>query len=305
MEEDVYICGWRQLDSEVELWVETRPTIRVTGKDYREAEELLLELIATKLGVHFAALELVPPLPKSDFEKRYSTPKLLTIRGDERFEMYKPGRVMFETPEERSVRQQWYDQFFVAPCCRRCWTAGGPRNETTLKLTHFRGSFDGGFVGLANIMISIYSEEFLNLLSSEERAGLDLRPVELTRQSRKRFFELLGPSGPPLVALAEHPVNGWRCPACGARVFGYQGSQEVSIDSFIAKSDLPSPLPQIFTVGSQPNVELCVTAERWATLVGQAGTRGLISHRVGAAPDNEVVREPDLPPRGDFRTTAE
>jgi hypothetical protein len=258
---------------------------------------MLVETIAKELGVHFAVLEFVPPLPKSQLEKRYSTPEIYRLLGDERFEVDEPRRIMFETPEERSGRQQWYDQFFLTACCRQCWSAGGPRNEKPLEMRHVRASYDGGFVGLANATISIYSEHFLELLSAEELAGLNVRPVELYRQSRKRFFELLGPSGPPLVALADHPVNGWRCPECGARMFGYQGSPEVSIDSFVAKSDLPSPLPQVFTIGTQPSAALCVTAERWSTMVGEKGTRGIISHPVGLVRDDEVVREPDLPAR--------
>jgi hypothetical protein len=135
------------------------------------------------------------------------------------------------------------------------------------------------------------------LLSSEERKQLQLQLVDRPKRSRKQFFELIGPSGPPIVAVASRKACGWRCEACGARVFGYDYSQDTDIDTFIAGSDLPQPVPQVFTVGIQPNVRFCVTADRWVSLVGLPGTRGLVSRPVGVVPDEEVIRNPDLKPR--------
>jgi hypothetical protein len=301
MEDDVYLCGWTQSPDGFELWVKARPRIRARGATYLAAEEGLLDAIAKALGVYFAVLEFIPPLPQSEFDKKYSTPELYTICGDDRFETDEPRRVMFETEDERAQREPWYDKFFVAPFCRDCWTPGGPRNESKITLTHVRSSYDGGFVLLANAWLRIFSERFLELLSSVERERLQFRLVDRSKRSRKTFFELIGPCGPPLIALAGRPVKGWRCPTCGARVFGYDYSPDVSISSFIAKSDLPAPLPQIFTIGTQPNVELCVTAQRWATMVDQSGTRGFVSGLLGVVPDDEVVRTPDLELRDDSR----
>jgi len=69
----------------------------------------------------------------------------------------------------------------------------------------------------------------------------------------------------------------------------------MSIDSFIAGSDLAPSLNGVFTVGDSPEVKLAVTAARWKELVGRKGTRGFVSRLLGVVPDREVVRDPELP----------
>ena len=301
MEEDVYLCGWSKSGHGIELWVKSRPHLRSRGRTYSEAEDALLEVIARVCGVHHAVFEFVPPLPKSTFDERYSRPELYTIWGDDRCETDEPRRTPFESEAQRAVRLSWYDTFFVAPCCRDCGMPLGPRSETQLRLTQLNSSYDGGFVTLAGAMLYVFSERFLGLLSNDERERLEFRLVDRPPKSRKKFFELIGPSGPPQVALVGREPRGWRCARCDARVFGYSNSPHVAVTNFIARSDLPDPLPQIFTIGTQPNIELCATAERWAGLVGKRGTRGLISRLLGVVPDAEVVRAPELEVRNDRR----
>ena len=297
MEDDVYLCGWTQSAEGFELWVRSRPHIRAQGSTYLEAEEAFLEAIIQAGGAYHAVLEFVPPLPRSEFDEKHSRPELFLIAGDDRFETDEPRRIPFETDAECAQRQSWYDAFFVAPCCKVCMMPPGRRNERRLRLTHVRSSYDGGFVLLAGAMLHVFSERFLMLLSKDERQQLQFQLVDRRRKSAKQFFELVGPSGPPFVALAGREVNGWQCSACGTRVFGYEYSPETMIHSFIAHADLPTALPPVFTVGAQPNVSLCVTAERWASLVSRPGTRGLTSRLLGVAPDDETVRIPNLKPR--------
>ena len=132
------------------------------------------------------------------------------------------------------------------------------------------------------------------LLTSAERAGLQFQPVERPKRARKQYFELIGPSGPPLVAAAGLPLGGWRCPDCGYQTFSVNYSPELTFRDFIARSDLPQPLPSVFTVGVQPNVQLCVTEERWAELRGRRGTRRFVSSPLGVVSDDELVRSPEL-----------
>ena len=102
MEEDVYLCGWTESADGFELWVKSRPGIRARGRTYREAESALLDAIAKACGVYFAVLEFSPPLPRSEFDKKYSNPELYIVCGDDRFETDEPRRVMFETEDERA-----------------------------------------------------------------------------------------------------------------------------------------------------------------------------------------------------------
>jgi hypothetical protein len=138
----------------------------------------------------------------------------------------------------------------------------------------------------------VLSEEFLTLLTEEEKRNLGLRAT--VRKGRKKFYELIGPDGPPLVAVAGLKLNGWRCTSCDHRTWGYW-VEGVAINSFVGRSDLPESLRGVFTVGVRPDVQLVATAPRWKELVGRKGTRGFASRLLGVAPDHEVVPRPELP----------
>jgi hypothetical protein len=298
MEHDVYICSWLESAAGFEVWVKSRPQVRARGKTYLEAQEALLGAILKAGGAYQAVLEFVPPFPRSEVDTRYSSLELYIICGDDRFETDEPCRVMFESENERSHRLTWYDDFFVAQICRECLSPGGPRSERPVTITHARSGYDGGFVVLAGATLQIFSEDFLMLLTNDERQNLNFRLVNRSSRSRKQLFELVGPSGPSPVAIAGREANGWRCTACGARVFGYHyESATTTISSYVAAADLTARVRPVFTIGAQPSISLCVTAERWASMVGKRGTRGLVSRLIGVVPDNEVVRIPDLKPR--------
>jgi hypothetical protein len=141
--------------------------------------------------------------------------------------------------------------------------------------------------------IYIFSEEFLHLLTAEERRRLQFRQVERTRPARKRFVELIGPPGPQFVAATGLSMNGWHCSSCGHRTFGCW-VEGMAIHEFIAKDDLASPLPGLFTVGNPPEIHLCATRQRWHELIGKEGSRGFVSLPLGVVPTMQVVRTPIL-----------
>jgi hypothetical protein len=296
VEHSVYICGWSQSSEGFSLWTTTEPRVRSEAPTYPLAEERLLEAIRERSGAMQAVLEYFPPLPKSAQESKYSHPEIYLICGDDRFETDAPRVAAFETEEQREDRLAWLDTFFVRPVCRRCSAASSARSERPLRLTYAPRQYDGAFGHVGSdgaTNAEILSQEFLALLSSQERQGLVTRPVARRGKSRG-FYELLGPAGPEFVAVAGLPVRGWRCSGCGRLTWGYW-LDGVSAHSFVAASDLPRPLPGIFTIGRPPEVHLCATGERWRELVGKSGVRGFVSSPLGVVPDREVVRRPDLP----------
>jgi hypothetical protein len=114
------------------------------------------------------------------------------------------------------------------------------------------------------------------------------------RKRGRKFFELVGPEGPPHVALAGVKINGWRCTQCDNRTWGYW-VEGTAISSFVARPDLPAASSGLFTVGTFPEIELATTAARWKELLGHKGTRGFASRPLGVVPEHEVVRRPELP----------
>ena len=299
MEDAVYVCCWKRSKGGFVLWVKSRPKVRGEGSNYEEAEERLIEAIHAAGGAMVAVLEFDRPLPKAALQAKYGNPELYMIGGDDRFQTDAPKSMAFETAEERNERFKWNDAFYESPVCRKCAYSKGPRSEKPLFLTHVPRRYDGASGGVgheAGHLIEILSQEFLDLLTSEERQSLQLRPV--TGEGRDRFFELVGPAGPPFVGAADLNPVGWRCGICGIRRVGSQ-TKDFTILRFVAQADLPSPLPGIFTVGGANEVNLAATATRWRQLVGRKGTRGFVSLMLGVVPDRELVREAEPPPAKD------
>jgi hypothetical protein len=295
MEHNVYLCGWNQTSEGFSLWTKTDPRVHAEAPTYLLAEERLLVAIRRRGGAIQAVLEFDPPLNKSEHESKYSFPELYLIGGDDTFATDEPRIAAFETAEQRKERFAWLDTFFEKPVCRICSAASARRSERPFQLTYAPSRYDGAFGRIGGSYTEIVSEEFLALLSSEERHKLETRPVLRTGKKR-RFHELLGPAGPDFVAVAGLPTSGWSCSGCGRLTWGYW-IDGLSIHSFIASSDLPSPLQGIFTVGRPPEVYLCATGERWRELIGKVGVRGFTSRTLGVVSDREVVRRPELPTR--------
>lgn len=298
MGNNVYICGWSHSSEGFSLWTKTGPRMTAQAPTYVLAEERLIAAIQERDGATYLVLEFDPPLPRSEQECKYTRPELYLIGGDDRFETAAARRVPFETAEEREARfSSELDIFFERPLCRKCESATAPRSEQPLELTSVPSRFDGAFghlEGRGSPRLQIVSEEFLDLLSLDERQRLVLHPTVNKGRSRRKFYELVGPAGPPFVAAMELPVNGWRCSACNYMTWGYW-IDGMSIRSCVADSDLPQPLPSLFTVGTPPEIYLCVTGERWRELLGKKGVRGFVSEALGIVSDQELIRHPDLP----------
>jgi hypothetical protein len=295
VEHGVYICTWTQSSDGMALWIKSRPWIRASAPTYDEAEELLIEAIQNAGGAIQEVLEFDPPLPKSASDLKYRRPGIYLFGADDRFETNAPRRQWGENAQELDERLRWNDEFYETPLCRKCKFTSGRRSDKPLTLSYAPVKYDGafGFVGMeGGPTHRIVSKEFLALLTADEKRSLNFQPT--IRKGRRKFYELIGPAGPPLVAVAGMKISGWRCTECDQRTWGYW-IDGMAIDSFIARSDLPAPLPGVFTVGVSPEVHLAVTESRLKELVGRKGTRGFVSRPLGIVAKHEVVRRPDLP----------
>jgi hypothetical protein len=226
---------------------------------------------------------------------QHSRPEIYVIGGDNRFETDAPRWKWSESAQETADRVGWLDAFYRAPVCRKCKYTSGRRTDKPLTLTYAPGKYDGAFGSFGTDggpNHQIVSEEFIALLTPDEKRRLEFQAT--LRKGRKKFYELVGPQGPARVAVAGLKVSGWRCTQCDHRTWGYW-IDGLAINSFVARADLPDPLPGVFTVGSFPEIELAATASRRKELLGQKGTRGLASRLLGVVPEREVVRRPELP----------
>jgi len=290
MESGVYVCTWTRSRDGFTLWVRSRPHILASAPTYDEAEERLIQAIQDKGGAMQAVLEFDPPLPRSTLDKKYSSPEIYLICGDERFQTDAPGWKWSESVQEKEERLRWLDGFYEQPVCRNCKYTSSRRNDKLVTLKYAAGKYDGAFGCLGTDggpNHQIVSEEFLALLTEDEKRGLEFQPT--IRKGRRKFFELVGPEGPPHVAVSGINSSGRRCVQCRHWTWSL-GIEGMAIQSFVARSDLPGGLHGVFTVGTFPEVELAVTGARWKDILGRKGTRGLVSSLLGVVPDHEVLR---------------
>jgi hypothetical protein len=295
MEHGVYICSWSRSAVGYTVWLKSRPNVRVSASTFAEAEELLIEAIHDDGGAMQAVMEFDPPLPKSALEEKYCGLGFHLIGGDDRFEAEVPRPNWPERTQVIEERLRWLDTFYEKPVCRRCKYTSGRRNGKLVTLTYAPRKYDGAFGSFGTDggpNHQIVSEAFLALLTTEEKCHLEFQPT--IGNGDRKFFELVGPEGPPHVAVAGMKISGWRCTQCDHRTWGYW-IDGMAIGTFVARQDLPAQECGVFTVGLFPEIELAVTALRWKELVGKKGARGFTSRQLGVVPDHEVVRHPKLP----------
>src|SRR5215211_5577712 len=187
MEHNVYICEWSKSAAGFEFWIKERPSVRASGATYDIAMEAFLETIWKKGGAHHPVMEFVPPLPSSDFDRRFSVPEIYEISGDDSFDIDEPQRIPFEHDDERVQREAWYDDFFTRPFCRSRQRASAPRSLRPINASHITTRYESGFGILAGAWLRIFSERFLEMLTREERQPLEFRLVKRPKKVRKQY----------------------------------------------------------------------------------------------------------------------
>ena len=278
----------------IRFWVKSRPRISGEGDNYEDAANELQDAVGATLGVVTASFEFDPPLPKTELQAQFSTPELYCFAGS-----CNPFDVPRHEPiDDRESVVLNADSFFQSPVCRKCYGPTGPRSERPLVVDFVDFSDDAAFRGVAEVCqrpignVHIFSERFLKVLTTEEKKRLQFREVERTRRSRIKFYELLGPPGLRTVGVSGLRAGGWYCGGCGYRCFGYW-VEDLNIRDFVAKRDLPKPMPSLFTIGDPPEIILCGTMARWRKLLGK-GVRGLGTRPLGVVPDSRLVRVPKV-----------
>jgi hypothetical protein len=216
-----------------------------------------------------------PPYPE---DVRYRSPEVVSLCGDERFDL--------DLPDSTDA----WDAYFEQPLCHTCRLPTSPRSNRALCLLESDTNYDGGFIDRGPWSARIFSASFRRLLTDEEQGRLKFQTVVLKTPSRQAYYELIGPTGPPRVAIADAKPTGWRCAACGSSCFRYHrpGSR---LHQFVSDNDLPQPLSEVFAIGTPGQIELCMLASRWQAMIGKPGARGIVSTPIGVADQCQVVKE--------------
>lgn len=266
----VYLCTWSKKDGEHTIALKRNRSLKVSAPELDEAKEKMWDLLCEKFGDGEAVLEYETPPPEdaAEFQAKYGSPHLVTVSGNDGV-----GRLI----NERAVYPKGH--------CRTCGRYWPPMSSIEPETTSLPTS-DGAVSSRGDF----FSEAFLSLLTTKERARLKLTPVHGPKTARKRFFRLDGKVCAHFVrvpAFEARPIG--RCPKC-KRPFALLHHYNNKLYRFLALQDLPKPLPQVFVAGDAGGVYLCLTRARFDKLRGRQGTRDIMSSRVWVVPNDHFAR---------------
>jgi hypothetical protein len=279
MEGRVYNCSWSKGEGKFRTWVVSDPRLVTEAASLQAADKGLWSVICEKFGDGENVREYQPPLPPQTGDECYLADGLSTLVGNSRAE--KIGSL---------------DPLFVAGRCSECGAGLGGRSDVPLTVGFIESGFDSTFIILSGVSFYLYSEDFLSLLTTDEQSRFSWEPVRRTQRSRKAFFECRGIKDVPFVTIRNAGMGGWECGKCGHRVFGVS-RHEFSFDRAVCSSSLEKPLPQCFSVGPVIGAAVCVTQQRWMSMRGKLGARGIALSSVGVVSPNKADRHPVLPIR--------
>lgn len=277
----VYACSWEKVGKRYRLWVTRKPTLVAEGRSFTDAREALWSAVCTALGDGEAIFEFDPPEPMTEVVRQLRDPAIVTVVGNTRSEVVGELDLLFKNG--------------VCPLCRR---PRGPRTEIPLTVDSIESGYEGGFT--SGLHFRFFSEEFLALLTRQERDRFEWRPIVRAQRAKKKFYELVLEPGVPLVGmrgLQYRPL--WECDDCGQRASpmyfpGHgqdQALRDAGIAAFVSRAALPDPLPVWLFIGGPIVYDLGVRQERWQELMRKRGARGLVSTPIGVLKPAQVARD--------------
>lgn len=279
MEGHVYNCTWKKERTHFRVWIVSNPSISSEARTLTEADERLWSAICERFGDGENARDYQPPLPSAKTDEAYLTDGLITLVGNSRGEQI--GSL---------------EPLFTMGLCKECGAGLGERTDVSLEVGLIESGFDSVFVILSGVEFYLYSEDFRSLLLPEEAERFSWKPVRRKKGARKEFYECVGIEPSPFATIRDRPHSGWECGECGKRVF-LICRNEFSFSHAVCVSGLRHPIPSCFPVGPRIGSAVCVTKERWISMRGKLGARGIVPSALAVLPLGEAELNPILTKR--------
>jgi hypothetical protein len=188
---------------------------------------------------------------------------------------------------------------FVGGLCERCGAGIGSRTEAPLVL---ESAWQGDVLLIDRMLPSslLVTDAFLRHFPLAELCGAELREAKVTFATKRRYFEIIGGSICPVVAIrhAQYGLGSWKCSRCNFVHYGTPRAEGVHPDVIcvVARSSLPRELPTAFVIGSsRQGFDICVQTDAWRRVKGKSGTKGTSCLLVAIADDDDVDLCPAFP----------
>jgi hypothetical protein len=276
-EGDTYPCSWTRTPDGYRVWLIDDPSIAAEAADFEGADELLSDRICDATG-DGESVHVYDPLE----------PNLPNAGASERRQLWKLGR-------PTKVYMVEPRRYFSDGLCAHCLMPRGTRTNVPLWVTQLRKSLNSAMVVIENVGVSpvltIVSEPFLALLTAEERAGFEWRPIEHNLR-QGTYYEVVHRQPPaPWISAKGRSTYYSRCEMCGFEwvIPNYVPGLP---DYYVAERDLPTPRPTLVAIGPWAYADLAVTPERWRELVKQPGMRGTKGLPISIISEDAVERAP-------------
>jgi len=276
-EGETYSCSWTRMPSGYRVWVIDDPAIAAEHADFEEADELLSDRICAATGDGESVHVYDPPEP--------NVPHAGVGERGQLWMLGRPADVYMVDP----VR------YFTGGLCDHCLMPRGTRTDEPLRVTKLRKSLNSAMAVIENVgmspVLTIVAEPFLALLTAEERAGFEWRPVGHNLRTGTYCEVVYKQPTVPSVTAKGHDTYYARCDVCGFEWISPNYTPGKP-DYYVAERDLPTPRSTLVAIGPWARARLAVTPERWRDLVKQPGMRGIKGLPVSILAENAVERGP-------------
>lgn len=180
--------------------------------------------------------------------------------------------------------------------CKLCMYGLGGRNANPLEV---KWKPEGLVCGVSRIYPStrLYSQKPIDVLSDEERATFETRPV-LFDGKETGYFEAFPEVVIPYVGHkgAVYPdtfTQSWKCSECGRKEFYVELKPYSYSTTFIDAKHLAGDIPSLAFVKTSRSVAMSLRKDRWAELRESKKVKGMLSDPVVAL-DAEHIEMPEL-----------
>lgn len=279
MSEVTRVASWERTSGGYRVWIKDEPSLVAEGSDFEAADKALWHVIGMASGDAENLRDYSPP-PPPDAGTPSGVPHV--------WELAVEPRAFISNA----------DALFEGGLCVRCLMPRGPRSGVTLGL---QAGLDGIDVTRAEMprrrlgagpSLSVYSNQFLALLSPAERESFTWRPVDVPRAGEQEFYEMIPGVTASYVIRKGRAASFRICEECGWK---WSLPRYVPGLPFLSISvkDLTAPPGGMFATGDRAKPHLAAGEERWAELVGQVGMRGIKGSIVALIPESDVERHPE------------
>lgn len=272
----IYICKWTETNGEYTLQLRANPDLEVSGRDLEECmEDICLQIIGWN-GDGEAVLELFPPQAAKE------------IPG---------GAILFaQIGYNDSARALDYETLFVGGACPVCKFGLGTRSDAAIRLESRPRGMTCAVHGCYPILL-VFNKKFVEMLSDEERAHFDVRPV-LFGQKPTDYLELIAKKTIRTVGYkgAEYPSTfqqSFRCGDCGREKFEVDAVGFKPGASFIDVDDIDCSSSTMIVIDDGWRQFPAFRLGRWQQLLERADRPRLLSKELVVL-DSDYVEHPVL-----------